>query len=152
MATLRKGELLSKMLVVMTNAHAGQFDKGGKPYALHPLRVMQYLETDDEELQCIGLGHDIIEDTRVTYADLRAEGMTDRIVHGISGVTKLPGQTEDEYKAGVFETRDRMLVKRADLRDNTDVRRLKGVTEKDFARMERYLRFYVEIEMRLRGE
>jgi len=144
-----RGELLSKMLVIMTNAHAGQFDKGGKPYALHPLRVMTYLESDDEELQCIALGHDVIEDTSVTFQDLIMAGMTDRIIDGIRALTKMPGQTLDEYKDGVFGNVDAMLVKLADLRDNTDIRRLKGITEKDIARMERYQRFYMEITAKL---
>lgn len=150
MVQFRKGELLSKMLVIMTNAHDGQFDKGGKPYALHPLRVMSFLGTDDEELQCIALGHDVIEDTNTTYKDLADAGMTPRIINGIRPLTKVPGQTYEEYKEMVFGNRDSMLVKRADLRDNTDVTRLKGVTEKDLARMARYLQFYAEIEMRLR--
>lgn len=70
-----KGQLLNKMLVLTTNAHADQYDKGGNPYILHPLKVMHYLKTDDVELQCIALGHDIIEDTKVTYADLRDQGV-----------------------------------------------------------------------------
>ena len=44
---MKKGELLGKVLVLATNAHAGQFDRGGKPYILHPLKVMHYLKTDD---------------------------------------------------------------------------------------------------------
>ena len=43
-----------------------------------------------------------------------------------------------------------MKVKLADLRHNTDVRRLKGVSEKDIARMEKYHRFYMEITFRLK--
>ena len=50
---MRKGEMLNKMLVLATNRHAGQYDKGGNPYILHPLKVMYYLKTTDEELQCI---------------------------------------------------------------------------------------------------
>lgn len=146
---MKRGELLGKMLVLATNAHAGQFDKGGKPYILHPLRVMANLNTEDEELQCIALGHDVIEDTDTTYQALIDLGMTDRIIDGIRGMTKLPGQTLDEYKAGVFASKDRMLVKKADLEDNTDIRRLKGITEKDFERMARYQRFYMEILQRL---
>jgi len=75
-----KGQLLNKMLVLATNSHADQYDKGGNPYILHPLKVMHYLKTDDVELQCIALGHDIIEDTKVTYADLRDQGFTARII------------------------------------------------------------------------
>ena len=48
---MKKGEMLSKMLVLATNAHAGQFDRGGKPYILHPLAVLELANSDDEEIQ-----------------------------------------------------------------------------------------------------
>jgi GTP diphosphokinase / guanosine-3',5'-bis(diphosphate) 3'-diphosphatase len=146
---MSKGELLSKMIITMVNGHAGQFDRGGQPYSLHPLKVMHYLKSDDEELQCIALGHDLLEDTSVTIRGLRELGMTERIVAGIVALTKMPGQTLEEYKEGVFANRDAMLVKRADLRHNSDIRRLKGVTEKDIARVAKYHLFYTEIEARL---
>ena len=141
--------MLGKMLVIATNAHAGQFDRGGNPYILHPLKVMHYLKTDDEELMCMALGHDVIEDTSVTYKDLRAAGISERVIEGIRALTKVPGQTYDEYKQGVFANKDAMQVKMADLRHNTDIRRLKGVTEKDVARMVKYQLFYSEIKARL---
>ena len=147
---MKKGELLSTMLSIATNAHHGQFDRGGNPYILHPLKVMHYVKSDDEELQCIALGHDVIEDTDVTYKDLREAGMTDRVIEGIRALTKVPGQTYDEYKEGVFANVDAMKVKLADLRHNTDVRRLKGVSEKDIARMEKYHRFYLELTFKLK--
>ena len=147
---MKKGELLGKMIVLATNAHAGQYDRGGNPYILHPIRVMSYLKTDDEELQCIALGHDVIEDTDTTYADLRAAGMTERIITGIKALTKQPGETYDEYKQNVFGNVDAMRVKLCDLRHNTDIRRLKGVSERDLERMAKYQRFYLEIQSRLR--
>jgi GTP diphosphokinase / guanosine-3',5'-bis(diphosphate) 3'-diphosphatase len=146
---MKKGEMLDKMLVIATNAHHGQFDKGGKPYILHPLRVMSFLKDDDEELQCIALGHDVIEDTKVTYKDLRDEGISERVIAGIRALTKQPGQTYEEYKEGVFASVDAMKVKLCDLRHNTDIRRLKGVTEKDIARLAKYHTFYLEIRARL---
>jgi len=149
---MKKGEMLATMLVIATNAHAGQFDKGGAPYILHPLKVMHYLKSTDEELQCIALGHDVIEDTKVTYRDLFEAGISARVMDGILALTKLPGQTLDEYKAGVFANRDAMLVKMADLRHNSDIRRLKGVSEKDLERMAKYQRFYLEIQARLEAE
>lgn len=146
---MKKGTQLNVMLVLATGAHADQYDKGGNPYILHPLKVMHYLKSEDEELQCIALGHDIIEDTNVTYADLRKAGFSDRIIDGIRALTKLPGETYDEYKERVFENRDAMLVKMADLRHNTDIRRLKGVSEKDIQRVAKYHIFYTEIREKL---
>jgi GTP diphosphokinase / guanosine-3',5'-bis(diphosphate) 3'-diphosphatase len=149
---MKKGELLAKMIVLVTNAHAGQFDKGGNPYILHALKVMHYTKSTDEEIQCIALAHDVIEDTQVTYHDLRELGMTDRIINGIRALTKQPGQTLEEYKAAVFANRDAMMVKSADLRHNSDIRRLKGVTERDVARIAKYMKFYSEIQQRLQTD
>ena len=142
---MKKGEMLAKMLVIATNAHAGQFDRGGNPYILHPLKVMHYLKSDDEELQCIALGHDVVEDTPVTFKDLRDAGISERVIDAIRILTKMPGQTLEEYKELVFGSVDAMKVKLSDLRHNTDIRRLKGVTEKDIARMVKYQVFYTEI-------
>jgi (p)ppGpp synthase/HD superfamily hydrolase len=149
---MSKGEMLGKMLVIATNAHAGQVDKGGSPYILHPLKVMHYLKTDDEELMCIALGHDVIEDTAVTYRDLREAGISERVIAGIRSLTKQPGQTYEEYKESVFANPDAMRVKMADLRHNTDIRRLKGIRDKDIERMVRYQKFYMEIQQRLEIE
>jgi len=146
---MRKGEMLGTMLVIATNAHSGQVDRGGAPYILHPLKVMHYLKSDDEELMCMALGHDVIEDTSVTYKDLRDAGVTERVIDGIRALTKVPGDTYEEYKERVFASSDAMRVKMADLRHNTDIRRLKGVTEKDIARMAKYHLFYMEIKAKL---
>jgi guanosine-3',5'-bis(diphosphate) 3'-pyrophosphohydrolase len=141
--------MLNKMLVLATNAHAGQFDKAGKPYILHCLKVMHYLKSEDEELMCIALGHDIIEDTKVTYVELWSQGFSSRIIEGIRALTKQRGQTYDEYKHQVFASRDAMRVKMCDLRHNSDIRRLKGITEKDVARIAKYHQFYLEIKEKL---
>ena len=146
---MKKGEMLGTMLVIVTNAHSGQFDRGGAPYILHPLKVMHYLKSDDEELMCMALGHDVIEDTATTYRDLRDAGISERVINGIRALTKVPGLTYEEYKESVFASEDAMRVKLADLRHNTDIRRLKGVTEKDIARMAKYHLFYMEIKARL---
>ena len=146
---MKKGMMLANMLLIATNAHAGQFDKGGKPYILHPLKVMHYLKTEDEELQCIALGHDLIEDTDVTYSELICAGMSARVIEGIRALTKVRGESYLEYKQRVLQNRDAMLVKLCDLRHNTDIRRLKGITDKDVARIAKYHEFWVEIQRAL---
>jgi (p)ppGpp synthase/HD superfamily hydrolase len=146
---MKRGERLDKALLIATNAHHGQFDKGGTPYILHPLKVMHYLKSNDEELMCMALLHDVVEDTKVTYKDLRDEGTSERIISALKCLTKQPGQTLEEYKEVIFSNTDAMKVKMADLRHNSDIRRLKGVTEKDLARMAKYHLFYLEIKARL---
>ncbi len=144
---MKRGEMLNKMLVLATTRHAGQFDRGGNPYILHPLKVMYYLKSNDEELQCIALAHDLVEDTDTSYDELRELGFTERIIQGIAALTKVPGETYDQYKERVKANADAVKVKMADLRHNTDIRRLKGVTEKDLARVEKYQRFYLELQL-----
>jgi (p)ppGpp synthase/HD superfamily hydrolase len=141
--------MLSTAIKIAVNAHDGQFDKGGNAYILHPLKVMHYLKSDDEELQAIAVLHDVIEDSNVTYADLTENGMTERVVIAIRLLTKVPGQTHEEYLSRICSSKDAMKVKLADLRHNSDICRLKGVMEKDIRRVEKYHKMYLQIKEKL---
>ena len=143
---MKRGEMLNKMLVLVTTKFDGKFDKGGVPYVLHCLTVMHYLKSGDEERQCIGLGHDLVEDTDVTYLQLREMGFTERVISGIKAMTKVPGETNDEYMERILACEDAIHVKLADLRHNSDIRRLKGVTEKDIKRIEKYHKMYLTLK------
>lgn len=138
--------MLATAISLAADKHKGQFDKGGMPYILHPLKVMHYLKTDDLELMCIAVLHDIVEDCDVTYADLKELGMSDRVILGISALTKVRGQTADEYLVHIKLNKDAIRVKLADLRHNSDIRRLKGVTEKDQKRLDKYCKMYNELK------
>ena len=144
---MKRGESLNKMLVLVTTEFDGIFDKGGVPYVLHCLKVMHYLKSDDEELCCIALGHDLVEDRKnITYAFLREMGFSERIIAGIAAVTKIPGESPDEYLAKIKANPDAIRVKLADLRHNSDIRRLKGISEKDIKRIEKYHKMYLELK------
>jgi (p)ppGpp synthase/HD superfamily hydrolase len=146
---MSNGEMLNRMLVLATNAHAGQFDKGGKPYILHPLKVMHMLRSDDEELNCIALGHDLIEDTKIAISELHTN-FSDRIVKGIANLTKFKGESYEKYIDNILRNRDAIQVKMCDLRHNSDLRRLRGVTQKDLERVGRYCAFYKVLEEALK--
>lgn len=142
--------IISAAITFATERHAGQFDKAGMPYILHCLKVMHYTKTEDEELMSIAVLHDVIEDqkfTRATYQDLRAIGMTERVIDGVRCLTKVPGETYEEYKEKVKSNVDARKVKKSDLRHNSDIRRLKGVTDKDIARITDYQKFYMELQI-----
>lgn len=140
---------LAKMIALAATKHEGQLDRGGMPYILHVMKVMHYLRTEDLELMQMAVGHDLIEDTDVTYAELRAMGTSERVIDGIRRLTKVPGQTAEEYKNGIKESYDAIRVKMADLRHNSDIRRLKGVTEKDLKRIEKYHKMWLEFKEEL---
>lgn len=140
---------LDKMLVLVCTKFNGKFDKGGKPYFLHCLKVMQLVNSDDDELNSIAVGHDLVEDTDVSFIDLFAEGFSDRIVNGIRALTKQKGESKEEYLAKILENKDACKVKLADLTHNSDIRRLKGITEKDIERMKKYQAMYITIKQHL---
>lgn len=159
---MKKGEMLSKAILIATLAHEGQFDKGGNPYILHPLTVLHKLKSTNEDEQVAAVLHDVIEDCTgkkihlssgekiISFQMLREEGISEEAITIVRLLTKMPGQTAEEYKAGVMTNISAMLVKREDLRTNSDLRRLKGVTEKDLARNAKYQMFYFEIEQKLK--
>ena len=115
-----KGTMLSNMLMLATYKHADQLDKSGQPYILHPIAVMNLLHTTDEELQCIALGHDLIEDTNTTSWDLQNLGFTTRIIEGIEALTKNPLSDYASYKDQVKCNADAIRVKLCDLQHNMD--------------------------------
>lgn len=138
--------MLANAIALAAEKHNGQFDKSGMPYILHPLKVMHYLKTDDMELMCIAVLHDVVKDCNVTYKDLHDLGMSKRVIEGVCRLTKIPGQSPEEYLEGIKSNPDAIKVKLCDLRHNIDARRLKGISEKDAARMNKYCKMYYELK------
>lgn len=143
-------EQLSNMIELATQRHNGQLDKGGMPYILHCLKVMHYTKSDDLEVKAIAVGHDLIEDTFPDVLSgqkfLGARGFSRRVIEGVMALTKRHNQSYEDYKMQVKANPDAVLVKMADLRHNSDIRRLKGITDKDIERVRRYHEFYLELK------
>lgn len=86
----------------------------------------------------------------MSFEDLKAEGFTDRVIEALKLLTRQKGVSYDDYIDGMRGNRDALLVKREDLRDNSDITRLKGVSEKDFERMNKYIRSFAKVEAYLK--
>ena len=71
------------------DGHNGQNRKSGEPYITHPLHVALYLcELNfDKETIAAALLHDLIEDTDVSYEDLKKE-FGEEVADIVDGVTK----------------------------------------------------------------
>lgn len=129
---------LADAIKIATEVHNGQYDRGGKPYILHPLHIMNQL-LFDPELACIAVLHDVVEDSDNWTIGKMAMQFPDRICTALELLTHNKG---DDY-LGVYIPKiatnyDAIRVKRKDLEHNSDITRLKGVTDKDLARMKKY--------------
>ncbi|MSO75897.1 MAG: HD domain-containing protein [Alphaproteobacteria bacterium] len=110
-------------IAFIQKAHAGQVDKGGNPYWLHPVSVMRRLGPDAAEPErLVALLHDIIEDTPVTANDLRAMGYGDDIVAAVEMLSRPPGPTYMQWVKSLAASGNRLAirVKIADNEDNSD--------------------------------
>lgn len=135
--------MLGKAIALAAKAHEDQTDRGGHAYILHPLRMMMRLRTSDEELMTITVLHDVIEDTDLMIGMLSSLGYSDRVVAGVDALTRKDSESYDHFIKRCAANPDAKLVKREDLRDNSDITRLKGLRQKDFERLEKYSRAFI---------
>ena len=117
-------------------AHAGQIDKGGQPYILHPIRVMLSVKNVDERIAAIL--HDIVEDTPITFDDLASAGFSAAIIDAVRALTKTDGESRIEAALRAVQDPIARQVKLADVSDNMDLSRIPSPTERDYARLDEY--------------
>lgn len=127
---------LEKAIQIAATAHAGQTDKAGEPYILHPLRVMMTVTTLEERMAAVL--HDVVEDTAVTLDDLRAQGFSANVLSAIDALTKRTGETRPLAAQRARANRIARKVKLGDVADNMNLGRIANPTAKDFARLREY--------------
>ena len=132
--------MLGTAIKLAATVHENQRDKGGNAYILHPMRIMMRLRTVDEELMEIAILHDVVEDSTITFTALQELGFSPRVLTALALLTHAPSEPYDDYIKRIATNKDATRVKLEDLRDNSDVTRLKGLREKDFKRLEKYAR------------
>ena len=138
---------LEKAIEIATEAHQGQFDKAGRDYIGHPLRVMEMGKSEEEKI--VGVLHDVIEDTDWTFEKLAEEGFSDEVIAALRCVTKISeNENYDDFIDRVKKNPLAVAVKINDLTDNMDIRRLPYLSDKDVKRLKKYLKAY----KRLTGE
>lgn len=130
-----------KLAIDLANKyHYGQVDKSGLPYILHPLYVMN--NVDGIEAKIVAILHDILEDTIINEQDLFICGFDLNIIKSIIALTKIKGESYDDYLIRVKNNVLARVVKLADLSHNMDINRLQNPTEKDYRRVEKYKKAY----------
>lgn len=136
--------ILDRAKEIAKVAHEGQVDKAGKPYIEHPMRVMNMGKSMEEKIA--GILHDVVEDSEWTFEMLEKEGIPKDVMDALRCVTKLSEDEDyDHFIARVKTNPLAIKVKLNDLKDNMDITRLEEVTEKDLARLNKYIRAYRQL-------
>lgn len=129
-------QLIEKALDISLKAHAGQTDKAGAVYVLHPLRIMMQMDSPEEKI--IAALHDVLEDSHFTAEFLRQQGFPENILSVLDILSRKPGVKYEDYIQRIKQNPTATKIKIADLKDNMDISRLKDITEKDLKRLKKY--------------
>jgi (p)ppGpp synthase/HD superfamily hydrolase len=116
--------------------HAGQVDKAGQPYILHPLRIMLKFQSEDERI--VSVLHDVVEDGYVSFDELRGLGFSESIINAIDCLSKRPGERYEDFIQRLSSNKMATRVKIEDIRDNLDITRLCSFGDEDFIRTVKY--------------
>lgn len=132
-------------------AHGDQVDKLGRPYIEHLERVVHLTFAIDGtfEYQNVAWLHDILEDTDVTADDLERAGFDFGTVKSVIALTHRPHESRADYYERVKADFMATEVKIADVRDNSDPRRLMQLDDETIVRL---VRKYGEALNILEGE
>lgn len=158
-------EMKEQAYSIAIDAHRDQLDKGGARYLNHVLRVANTAVADLEfgcgdhtACYCIGLLHDVLEDSNVlTLSELYRLFPSD-IADAVIAITHTHGEPYVDYLKRVKANRLATIVKIADIRDNLDVDRAIAVrhygSAKQYERLMRVLwpRYVAALDYLIGGE
>jgi len=127
-------------IAIAAEAFKDKTDKGGKPYILHCLHVMNKMKYEDnEDLMIAAVLHDLVEDTDYSFLDLEKLGFNSYVIFLITLLTHNKNMSYEDY---IFQIKsnneDAVKIKLQDLRHNSDITRMKGLRDKDFERLAKY--------------
>jgi (p)ppGpp synthase/HD superfamily hydrolase len=122
-----EARLFLRALEIAFEAHDGQTDKTGRPYILHPLRVMFRTSTYAERI--VALLHDVLEDCPEWTSERLGSVFPAEHVAAIQALTR---RDDESYAAFIARVKPDPLaarVKLADIADNMDPGRLERLDQ-----------------------
>ena len=144
---------LGQTIEFMYRAHEGQIDKSGRPYYLHPLRVAMRLARFSPAERHAALLHDVVEDTTVSLADLRAMGYAEDVLALVALLTRdtRGGESHRDYVHRLVKSRSvrALRVKLADVYDNLSPTRTRSLPAREQGMRRRFERDAEEIRAAL---
>lgn len=128
---------LPDVVAYAARVHAFDVDKAGQSYIGHVLRVWQkvWRAGGSTEAQMAALLHDVIEDHHVDRQHLLRLGVPQRVVEVVERLTRRPEIPDEEYYSVIATDADALVVKRADIEDNSDPDRMQRLQSDDRQRL-----------------
>ncbi len=117
---------LWEIVAYVARLHAMDVDKAGEPYVGHVLRVWHgvWEAGGTAEAQMAALLHDVMEDHQIAPTELRVIGVPDTAIEAVTLLTRQEDVPKEEYYRRILANPIALIVKRADVADNSDPRRL----------------------------
>lgn len=112
--------LTAKAMKLAYEYHDGQLDKAGLPYIFHVYAVAD--KCTSEYSTCVGLLHDILEDTNIEYGLLEQEFPAE-VVSAVEILTRDRGVTYKDYIKNIVRNKIATEVKLRDLENNMNKQR-----------------------------
>ncbi|MGI8915699.1 MAG: GTP pyrophosphokinase [Chloroflexota bacterium] len=136
---------LDSALRLCVVAHSGMKDKGGAPYAFHPIRVAERLPNASVEEKVTALLHDVVEDTAITLSQLRELGYPQVVLDALDCLTHRHSEEYDHYLDRVATNPSAIKVKLGDLVDNLRMSRIPNPAPRDEQRWAKYRRAFKKL-------
>ena len=128
---------LFKAFFIMLRAHINQKDKAGRCYIFHPINVA--LGVKGIRAKTVALLHDVLEDSDL-YSFKDFSFLDEEQKEAILLLTHSEKVEYFEYIKRVKSNKLALAVKLSDLKHNSNLKRLKTITEKDTDRKNKYLK------------
>lgn len=134
---------LSRAISTASVLLADKLDRGGYPYILHPLHVMNAVIHLGFDHAILGVWHDCAEDCFPTIEDgleFFRRYITDdeEMVRDLDRLSHYSDESYSSYIQTIRHSARATAVKLADLEHNSTITRLKGIKQKDIDRIRKY--------------
>jgi (p)ppGpp synthase/HD superfamily hydrolase len=119
---------LKHAIEIASAAHHGQVNKANEPYILHPMRVMDQVESTDEKITAIL--HDVVEKNPEWYLDrLLNEGFNPKVIKAVDAMTRRREESYDDFVLRAAANPTSRAVKLADLKDDIHMAHMAGLDD-----------------------
>lgn len=136
---MNENEALAKAIKIAAEAFEKSMDKGGSPYILHCLAVMDGVKHLGFNVMTAAVLHDLLEDCPDwNSARLKQEGFCDEVISLIEAVTHSQNEAYDLYIGRLATHPEAKAIKMADLMHNMNLTRLPALTSKAIERIKKY--------------